>query len=68
MRAIPLERMTIETDCPYLSAEPWRGKRNHPALVGFTAASIAGIKKLPIEDVWAATGRTATAFFNLEDI
>jgi len=65
---IPLERMLIETDSPYLSAEPWRGKRNHPALVGFTARCVAEVKQLPVEDVWAATGENARTFFNLEDI
>lgn len=65
--AIPLERMVLETDCPYLSAEPWRGKPNHPALLGFTARSIAEIKGLPVEDVWSATGQTARTFFELEE-
>ncbi|MGE4263446.1 MAG: TatD family hydrolase [Desulfovibrio sp.] len=65
---IPLERMLIETDCPYLSAEPWRGKRNHPALMGFTATCVAEIKGLAPDEVWAATGRNARAFFNLEEI
>jgi TatD DNase family protein len=68
VEVIPLERMVIETDSPYLSAEPWRGKRNHPALVGFTAACVAQIKGLSTEDVWAATGRNARTFFELEDI
>jgi len=65
--AIPLERLLIETDCPYLSAEPWRGKRNHPALVGFTAACVAEVKGLAPAEVWAATGANARAFFNLEE-
>lgn len=65
---IPLERMLIETDCPYLSAEPWRGKRNHPALIGFTAGCVAEIKGLAPAEVWSATGRNACAFFNLEEI
>lgn len=64
---IPLERMLIETDCPYLSAEPWRGKRNHPALIGFTAQAVAGAKGLDVAEVWAATGRNALEFFELED-
>lgn len=62
---IPLERMLIETDCPYLSAEPWRGKRNHPALVGFTAACIAEVKGLTPAQVWLATGDNARRFFKL---
>ena len=64
---IPLECMVLETDCPYLSAEPWRGKRNHPALLGFTAVSVAEAKGLPVEVVWSATGQTARNFFQLED-
>lgn len=64
---VPLERLLIETDCPYLSAEPWRGKRNHPALVGFTAACIAEVKGVAVEEIWSATGDNARAFFNLED-
>lgn len=65
---IPLSRMTLETDCPYLSAEPWRGKRNHPALAGFTAQAVAAARNMPVEELWAATGRTATEFFSLEDL
>lgn len=68
VEVIPLERLVIETDSPYLSAEPWRGKRNHPALVGFTATSVAEIKHLPVQDVWTATGQNARTFFDLEDI
>lgn len=63
---IPLTRMVLETDCPYLSAEPWRGKRNHPALLGFTAVGVAQAKGLTPEAVWRATGDTARTFFQLE--
>jgi len=68
VQAIPLSRLLVETDCPYLSAEPWRGKRNHPALVGFTARTVAEIKNMPVEELWAATGDNARNFFELEDI
>lgn len=63
---IPLDRMLIETDSPYLTPEPWRGKRNHPALVAFTAATIAEIKGLTPTEVWRATGDNARRFFGLE--
>jgi len=66
--SIPLERLLLETDCPYLSAEPWRGKRNHPALLGFTAVSVAAAKNMPVENLWAATGANARAFFELEEL
>lgn len=64
-KLIPLDRMVIESDCPFLSPEPWRGKRNHPALTGFTAAFIASLKGLSPEAVWKATGETAERFFGL---
>ena len=66
--AIPLSRMLLETDCPYLSAEPWRGKRNHPALLGFTARAVARIKDMPVAEIWSATGQNACTFFGLEDL
>ncbi|BCS88829.1 TatD family hydrolase [Pseudodesulfovibrio sediminis] len=62
---IPLELLMIETDCPYLAPEPWRGKRNHPALVGFTAKRIAEIKGRSLEDIWQITGDNARRFFSL---
>ena len=62
---IPLDRLLIETDCPFLAPEPWRGKRNHPALMAFTARRISEIKGLSIIDVWQATGDNARRFFNL---
>lgn len=62
---IPLDRLMVETDCPYLSPEPWRGKRNHPALMGFTATRIAEIKGLEPAEVWKACAENATRFFGL---
>ena len=64
---IPLERMLVETDSPYLAPEPWRGKRNHPALAAFTAAAVAEIKGLDTEEVWRATGQNALRFFGLDN-
>lgn len=61
-RQIPLERMLIETDAPYLSPEPNRGKDNEPANLRFVARRIAELKKIPINRV----GRqTSDNFFNL---
>jgi len=62
---IPFDRLMIETDCPYLTPEPWRGKRNHPALVAFTAKRIAEIKGRSAADIWQITGDNARKFFNL---
>jgi TatD DNase family protein len=65
VRIVPLERMVIETDCPYLAPEPWRGKRNRPALLAFVAAAVAEVKGLPVAEVWARCAETARAFFGL---
>lgn len=65
VRTVPLERMVLETDCPYLAPEPWRGKRNRPALMAFTAAAVAEQKGLAAAEVWERCGRTAIDFFGL---
>ncbi len=50
-KAIPLERMLIETDSPYLAPVPFRGKQNHPALVSHVAEYIAELRGLSVEEV-----------------
>ena len=62
---IPLERMVLETDCPYLTPEPWRGKRNHPALMAFTARAVAEAQGTDTETVWRETAETARRFFGV---
>ncbi len=68
VQAIPLNRMFVETDSPYLSAHPYRGKRNEPALVVFTAQKIAAIKQIPVEEVWTTCGANAMRFFGMAGI
>lgn len=63
--ATDLSRLLIETDCPFLTPEPYRGKRNEPAFLPFTAAKIADILGLPLETVWTATGHNARNFFGV---
>ena len=62
---IPLERMLLETDCPYLAPEPYRGKRNEPAYVVEVAKQVAKIKELAVEDVARVTTLAAKRFFDL---
>lgn len=61
-RQVPLDRLLIETDSPYLAPVPHRGKRNEPAYVRHVAEEIAQIKQLPVEAVGEATSRN---FFHL---
>ena len=62
---VPLEKIILETDCPYLAPEPKRGKRNEPAFVDYTAQKIAELKSLSKEDVARITGLAAKRLFNL---
>jgi TatD DNase family protein len=61
-REVPLERMLIETDSPYLAPVPFRGKTNEPAYVKHVAEEIARVKGIGVDEVGAATSRN---FFNL---
>lgn len=63
---VPLDRLVLETDCPFLAPAPWRGKRNEPAFIGFTARGVAQARGMEIEDLWRATAANATRFFGLE--
>lgn len=62
---IPLEKLLIETDCPYLTPHPYRGKRNEPAYVKLVAEEIAEIKGLPFEEVAKATTENAKKVFGI---
>jgi TatD DNase family protein len=65
-KEIPLEYFLIETDCPYLTPEPYRGKRNEPAYVAKVAEEIAEIKGLSIEEVAQATLDNGKRLFKIE--
>ena len=64
-RGVPIERMLVETDAPYLAPQTRRGRRNEPAYVAETAAALAAIKGLAARDVERITTRNACALFRL---
>ena len=64
-RRVPLDRMLIETDSPYLAPVPHRGKRNHPALVVHVAEAIARLRDLPVETVARATSDNFFRLFRI---
>jgi TatD DNase family protein len=66
IQALPLNRLLIETDCPYLTPHPHRGRRNEPANVRLVAEKIADIKGLTLDMVAAATTANARRLFELE--
>jgi len=53
--AVPLDRLVIETDCPYMTPVPFRGKRNEPIYVQYTAAKIAEIRDMSLEELLQIT-------------
>jgi TatD DNase family protein len=64
-RQLPLDRLLLETDCPYLTPEPFRGRRNEPAYVRYVAERLAQIRAQPVEVVARATTQNALALFGL---
>ncbi|MDE7319943.1 MAG: TatD family hydrolase [Lachnospiraceae bacterium] len=62
----PLERILLETDCPYLAPEPYRGKRNDSRNLTYVAKAVADIKGLTPEAVIEATKKNAGTFYRLD--
>ncbi len=62
-RRVPLNRLLVETDCPYLTPHPFRGKRNEPAQVRLVAERIAALRGVPYEDLVAALWANAHHVF-----
>ena len=63
IEAVPLDKMVLETDCPYLAPEPYRGKRNHSGHLSYVIAAIAGIKGISEEEVEKATWENALKLY-----
>lgn len=60
---IPMERILLETDCPYLAPEPYRGKRNQSDYIDLVAGRLSQIKKISKEEILAQTMRNAKNFY-----
>ena len=65
-RQVPLDRLLIETDCPYLTPVPHRGKRNEPAYVVEVGRCLAGLHGLKIEELAHITAENFMRFFSLQ--
>ena len=64
---VPLDKLLVETDAPYLSPEPLRGRRNEPANVKYTAQKIADIKEISLELLAEATTKNAKGFYKIKN-
>ena len=65
IRKIPLDRLMIETDSPYMTPEPHRGQRNEPVLVRYVAQRISDIRSIKLEKMIETTTATARSFFRI---
>ena len=65
VRQIPLEKILIETDCPFLAPVPYRGKRNEPAYVVEVAKKIAELKNISVDEVESVTTNNAINLFKI---
>jgi TatD DNase family protein len=66
VQAVPLDRLMLETDCPFLSPVPRRGKTNEPANIPFIAEKMAELKGIDIEEIAEITTKNASHFFQLK--
>ncbi len=66
VKIVPLDRLMLETDAPFLSPEGFRGRRNEPARVRLLAEEVARIKGIKLEEVAEVTSSNAIAFFKLK--
>jgi TatD DNase family protein len=65
-KKVPLDRVLVETDCPYLAPQPWRGKVNEPAYVAATATTLAELHGLSLEETAHLTWQNTLAAFRLD--
>ena len=65
VKNLPLDRILLETDCPYLSPVPFRGQRNEPKNVVYIADAISRIKGISIEEVTENTTKNAERLFKI---
>jgi len=65
VREMPLTRLLLETDCPYLTPIPFRGKRNEPSYVKYVAQRVAELRNITFEEVAEVTTRNARELFKI---
>ena len=64
--SIPLDRIVLETDCPYMAPDPFRGKRNHPGYLYRMAEKLAEIRGISVEEVHAATTANGKGLYRID--
>lgn len=65
--AVPLDRVLVETDAPYLTPTPYRGKQNEPGYTRYVAEAIAKLRDMPVEEVAAATYKNTLEIYGIKE-
>lgn len=65
-QAVPLERIVLETDCPYMAPEPFRGKRNYPGYLGKMAEKLAQIRQRNVEEIEKITTENGKRLYRID--
>ena len=65
LKAVPVEKLLLETDCPFLSPQPKRGKRNEPSYLQYTISALTELYKLTVEDIERITTLSAKKLFGI---
>ena len=68
VEAVPIERIVVETDCPYMAPEPLRGKRSDSAMIVRTLDFIAGVRGIATEELARITASNARSLFNIKPV
>ena len=63
--SVPLERLVLETDCPYMAPEPFRGKRNHPGYLYRMAERLAQLRELSVEEIQRITTENGKRLYRI---
>ncbi|WP_342256116.1 TatD family hydrolase [Spiroplasma endosymbiont of Poecilobothrus nobilitatus] len=65
-KMVPLNKILVETDAPYLTPDPYRGKKNYPKFIMYTVKKLAELKNMPVEEMIRITNKNARKLFNLD--
>ncbi|HWR38814.1 MAG TPA: TatD family hydrolase [Patescibacteria group bacterium] len=65
--AVPLERLLVETDCPYLTPNPYRGRRNEPAYVRYVAEEVARLRNMDLEELATTAAENGKRLFGIPE-
>ena len=66
LEAVPLDRLLLETDCPYMAPVPFRGKRCDSSMIAYTAQKAAEIKGIPVDELLEMTCRNGMALYTIQ--